>query len=288
MSSIKTKQNLSLENDFLKIDFYDPQDKSDPHFGTRYNHCGYISQITLNATGEQLLTSPSAVFVPFNGDGFPDEFEYPVGYSEIVPGETFIKLGVGTEKKLSDNTYTNWDKHPILAYAHTACTQATDSTVFAQELVHEQYQYAYRKTISLNDDGFTITHKIQNNGTKAFSSMWYSHCFFNIQNQSEYLLTLPRSYTEKNCSTYRFSSNHSADEKGVCYNWLSGASNPNFYRMDFETFSVYADCDTPCFEFQLYINNRIVSPEPKIEFTAKPGEAFGFSTKYTLHKRNTE
>ena len=100
---------LLLENSDLRIEVCDPNETAEHHLHTRFSHCGYITQIIRKKHDEQVLGQPTAVFPPFHGSGFPDEFEMPLGYEEAAHGECFLKIGVGAEMKNSDAPYSNWD-----------------------------------------------------------------------------------------------------------------------------------------------------------------------------------
>ena len=68
-------ENNILENEFLKIELFNTDNIEDKHFSTRFNHLGYIKQITDKKSGKSYLTIPFETFEPFHGEGFPDEFE---------------------------------------------------------------------------------------------------------------------------------------------------------------------------------------------------------------------
>ncbi len=273
-----------LKNDLLEIAFIVGDE--DEHFGTRYNHLGYIKSVKLK--GKNILSSPKKVFDSFNGEGFPDEFEKPIYYNEAKIGKTFVKFGVGEEKKLSNNPYTNWDLHPIKKKLNINVCGTENTISFFTEFKSEYCSYRYVKTISLTDDGFTVQHEIENIGEQEIDTMWYSHCFFSTKNEDTVILSLPNVYTEfnnyqennKGNGIYVFQAKE-YDTNGKCFNWHNATQN-NTYRLQLKNYLVEAVCDKANYEFQFYINDRIASPEPKIAINIPPHEDFSFSTIYKI------
>ena len=276
---------INLNNNDIELIVYPPSPQ-DPHFATRYNHAGYIANIYLKKIGRYLLERPMDEFKPFDGDGFPDEFETPLGYDNAMVGESFVKVGVGEEKKLSQVPYTNWDCHPITKLADTYYELKGNSVTFGQTLRTDNYAYVYHKTISLIPNGFEITHDIKNVGGTDISTMWYSHCFISLEGQDKAELSLPVSFVEReNCSnissdsrTYTLSNTYSA--RGECFNWDVPNEAVNRYTLGLDDYTLSVECDKACYEFQLYINKRIISPEPKIDIVVKKGENFTFTSRY--------
>ena len=96
---------LLLENERYQVQVFDPNNRKEKHFSTRYSHCGYIGQIVDKTNGKALLGVPTDEWNAFSGDGFPDEFEMPVGYENAVVGGEFLKIGVGRQIKDKNKPY---------------------------------------------------------------------------------------------------------------------------------------------------------------------------------------
>ncbi len=273
-----------LKNDLLEITFI-VGDK-DEHFGTRYNHLGYIKSIKFK--GKPILSSPKKVFDSFNGEGFPDEFEKPIHYAEATVGESFVKFGVGEEEKLSNAPYTNWDLHPIKKKLHIDVSSTETEICFSTEEYGEHCSYRYTKTISLTNEGFTVHHNIENISSQELDTMWYSHCFFATEGTEEIFLDIPTAYEEffdykanrKDGGRYAFNAKN-YDSDGKCFNWHNRTKN-NGYTLQMKEYSVTAVCNTPNYELQFYINDRIASPEPKIAIKVSANKQFSFTTIYKL------
>ncbi len=271
-----------LKNDALEIAFIVGDE--DEHFGTRYNHLGYIKRIKFK--GKDILSSPKKVFDSFNGEGFPDEFEKPIRYAEAAVGEHFVKFGVGEEEKLSNNPYTNWDLHPIKKKLNVDVHGTEKEISFFTEERGKYCSYRYTKTIILTEDGFTVRHDIENIGDSEIDTMWYSHCFFSTEGENAIILSLPTDYSEfkdysktrKDGGMYAFNAKN-YDSDGECYNWHNATQN-NSYRLQLKDCCVEAECDKANYEFQFYINDRIASPEPKIAINVPVNGRFNFTTTY--------
>ena len=120
---------LTLQNEYMRIEICDPA-ADDAHFSSRYSHAGYISQIYAPG-GEGLLGMPTEDFRPLSGEGFPDEFEMPVGYDEAAVGGEFLKIGAGRERRRSKAPYTNRDGHEIVRRAEISVSREKGALIDA-------------------------------------------------------------------------------------------------------------------------------------------------------------
>ena len=121
--------------------------------------------------------------------------------------------------------------------------------------------------------------------------MWYSHCFISLEGQDNALISLPVSFVEReNCSdissdsrTYTLSNNYSA--RGESFNWDVPNGATNNYTLKLDDYTLSVECDKACYEFQVYINKRIISPEPKIDIVVNKGENFTFTSRYIYNSK---
>lgn len=277
---------IILENEFLKIELFNTDNIEDKHFSTRFNHLGYIKQITDKKSGKSYLTIPFETFEPFHGEGFPDEFEMPLGYDGAKIGEGFVKIGVGVEKKREDKPYTNWDEHEIIKRAENKVEKSDDKVIYTQSLEFNGFSYEYEKTVKLIDDSFTISHTLRNNGEKSIKTLWYSHPFFDIALfEDEITLDIPKDY---NLINGKFNNNvipiDEDSKKGMCFNWRVSENSENKQILINNENIVYSvKGDFEFHELQIYVNEKAISVEPKKIIELNQDEVFSWETIYGVN-----
>ena len=254
--------NLSIENKYYLIELIDPLDMDDKHLFTRFSYCGYIKRLIFKPTGKDLLSSVREEFHPFRGQGFPDEFELPVGYDEAQAGEGFIKIGIGLERKKDFVNYTNWDMHEVIQVAQTSIKKYKSKIIFTQNFNFKEYAYNYIKTVSLQDKNIVISHSLCNVGEKIINTLWYSHEFLPINNESKsILLNLPEGYTIYNNGNLLIGTNEqsiipqkSEILKGTCFNWHVEAEAKNLqFLTDNKDLNYYSCGDFDFDDLQIFI-----------------------------------
>ena len=183
---------LTLQNEYMRIEICDPA-ADDAHFSSRYSHAGYISQIYAPG-GERLLGMPTEDFRPLSGEGFPDEFEMPVGYDEAAVGGEFLKIGAGRERRRSKAPYTNRDGHEIVRRAEISVSREKGAlTFFAADSLGD-YAYRYRKRISAEGGKLIVSHFLENAGKRSWETLWYSHAFLPHGGAEDVYACLPSGY----------------------------------------------------------------------------------------------
>lgn len=280
---------ITIENENYKIELFNTENADDKHFSTRFNHLGYIKQITNKKNGIKLLTMPVESFEAFHGEGFPDEFEMPLGYDEANIGEGFVKIGVGVEKKREDKPYTNWDEHEIIKLPKNTVKTEKNKVIYTQNLEFNGFSYKYEKVIELCNEKLKISHNLKNTGKKGIKTLWYSHAFVDVELFDEsVLLDIPKGYSLINgeMETENVIPIDAETKKGICFNWsvLENAENKQVLLNGEKT--VYsAEGDFHFHELQIYINDRVISVEPKKKINLKPSESYDWSTTYVLGGR---
>lgn len=282
---------IVLENQSYRIEICNPSDDKDKHLHTRFSHCGYITRIIDKENNKELLGRAVEEFHPFHGEGFPDEFETPLLYDSVDVGEWFVKIGVGLEEKLSVDSYTNWDEHPVVRQAETEVIHADNMVTFIQKSECGSVSYEYTKSISLDEADYRITHCLKNTGTEKWSTLWYTHAFLPTQEMGGKVTLL------KNAgSTLRAQSSNLYEKEGEvelligdmsmegeCFQW-DVESDDNFQMLFDENGKrvLNAIGDYVYSELQVYVNNRAISVEPKLKIILESGEQKCWSTKYSL------
>ena len=273
---------LIIENGGMRVEIVNPENAKDKHFSTRFSHAGYITKIAVE--GEEKLSRAVEEFHPFHGEGFPDEFEKPLGYNEAKTGDLFVKIGVGAEKKREEKPYTNWDMHEVAMPAETVAKKIENGYAFIQNFAFNGYEYYYEKKITVENGKIKISHFLKNTGLKNIDTLWYSHAFLRYNLKAEYLtLTVPEDCKifngEENINScgngvYEIPINE-ITKKGICYNWHAEKTD-NIQKLE----KYVAKGDYGYNELQVYMNDRIISVEPKLKIYLKRNEVKEWATEY--------
>ena len=115
------------------------------------------------------------------GKGFYNEFgiETPVGYDETKIGGWFHKIGVGLLKKTYNEYgfYKNYEIKPAF-FEIVRNPNSTEITCISE--IVNGFGYVLLKIIELKDNGFVITYKLNNTGSKTIITDEYNHNFISL------------------------------------------------------------------------------------------------------------
>lgn len=149
--------------------------------GSRFDWNGTVTQIFFK--GVPLLSEEKKLFhrnAKIFGRGLHNEFGIRdcIGYDDVEVGGFFPKIGTGWLKKDEKPYffYTQYEMEPLDFSIAKISDNALAFTCVSGE--RNGYSYTYTKTITLLDDGFNISYKIDNTGTKPLSTTEYVHNFF--------------------------------------------------------------------------------------------------------------
>lgn len=110
-----------------------------------------------------------------------------LNYNEAKPGETFVKIGVGTLRKPKDAKYSHSDTFEIVDPGKWNVTSGKNWMTFHQVLTDpgSGYAYDYAKTIRLTPGKpeMVLEHTLKNTGKKAIDTSVYNHNFLTLDNQ---------------------------------------------------------------------------------------------------------
>jgi hypothetical protein len=109
-----------------------------------------------------------------------------LGYDEVKPGESFVKIGVGAVRKPEEANFHQFNTYEITDNGKWTVRVKHDSVEYTQELRDTNgYAYIYRKTIRLvkGKPEMVLDHSLKNTGRKPISSSVYEHNFFMLDHQ---------------------------------------------------------------------------------------------------------
>ena len=109
-----------------------------------------------------------------------------LGYAAAKPGERFVKVGVGTLRKLEDKPYKFGTAYPLVDTGKWTVKTSKRSIRFQQTLQSPiGFAYLYTKTVRLDKHGavLSLEHELKNTGSKAIVTDVYDHDFFMLDAQ---------------------------------------------------------------------------------------------------------
>lgn len=180
-------KNDKLQVDIAAIDYYP---------GQRFDHTGFITQVTLLAGGHRFCAPESPIpGEGTGGEGLCNEFGIvqAIGYDEAAVGEGFPKLGIGNLTRKNDKPYTPFTPYEVDLFAVNIVQEAPDRIVYTVA-PKECRGYALRltKTISLADASLQVAYQLDNVGAKPVQTEEYIHNFVRINDEPigpDYALT---------------------------------------------------------------------------------------------------
>lgn len=175
-----------ISNSRVRAKLYLPDAKTGYYRGTRFDWSGVIASLECDGHSyfgkwferydpKVAITGPVEEFLT-NGGG--------LGYDEAKPGETFVKIGVGTLRK--PNEPRNRSFYEIVDSGKWKVKRGTDWIEFTHQLADTAgYAYAYRKKLRLpkGKAELVLEHSLKNTGRKPIPTHVYNHNFFMLDDQ---------------------------------------------------------------------------------------------------------
>jgi choline-sulfatase len=221
-----------------------------------------------------------------------------LGYEEALPGEGFIRIGVGILEKEEEEEYV-WDKtYKILDPGSWTVKQGEDWMEFTHRVESDfGYGYEYTKTIRLTQDGFVLDHVLRNTGDKSIETDQFNHNFFMIDGEKSgtaFELEFPfvlstdhdlKGYMEITDKHMRFIKD--VEEDDYVYAELEGFGGD---RKDHKVTvrnrnsgaGVTLKMDQPLYRMVFWACPTTLSPENFIWISVKPGEEASWIADYHL------
>ncbi|MBS1856239.1 MAG: hypothetical protein JST11_12810 [Acidobacteria bacterium] len=179
----------AIANSKVKATLYLPDPTRGYYRGTRFDWSGSIA--SLEANGHTYFGKWFDRYDPKTHDaitGPVEEFltgDSALGYDEAGPGETFIRIGVGTLRKIQEPKFERFKTYDIVDPGKRTETHGADWIEFTHELTGPNgYAYLYTKRLSLTPGQaeLVISHTLKNTGRKAIDTSVYNHDFYMIDN----------------------------------------------------------------------------------------------------------
>ena len=187
-----------ISNGKISATVYLPDPVNGFYQGTRFDWSGVVRSLKANGhvyygpwftkrsetvrdfiyEGEDIVAGPCSSTM-----GPADEFR-PLGYDAAMPGETFVKIGVGILKRPDEKAYDAYRLYPITDHGKWSVNRKDDSIEILQILSDGSsgYGYEYRKTLRLVEGKteMELSHSLKNIGKNAIETQVYNHNFLVI------------------------------------------------------------------------------------------------------------
>ncbi|WP_254062467.1 hypothetical protein [Acidobacterium sp. S8] len=180
----------SLTNGDINAVVFLPDPAKGYYRSTRFDWAGVIP--CLSYKGHTYWGEWFHTFDPLVNDsitGPVEEFrseDGALGYAAAKPGELFVKVGVGTLRKLEDKPYKFGTAYPLVDTGKWTVKTSKRSVRFQQTLQSPiGFAYVYTKTVQLDKHGavLSLEHELKNTGSKAIVTDVYDHDFFMLDGQ---------------------------------------------------------------------------------------------------------
>ena len=193
--------DAEISNGSVRAKLYLPDARQGYYRATRFDWSGQIASLEFqghhyfgqwfdryDANRHDCILGPVEEFLS-NGLG--------LGYNEVKPGESFVKIGVGAVRKPEERAFQQFKTYEIADPGKWIVNQFPDRVEFTQELADTAgYAYVYKKTVRLTAGKaqLVLEHSLKNTGVKAIETSVYEHNFYMIDNKPagpDYIVRFP-------------------------------------------------------------------------------------------------
>ena len=311
-----------LNNSALRVKLYLPDAANGFYRGTRFDWAGMIESVTHGAhkfygrwfqgtdasvhdfeyRGDQIVAGPNTA-----ATGPAEEFntdDKGLGFDEAKPGGSFIKIGVGVLRRPDERDYDRFRLYEIVDPGKRSKRIGRDFAEFVQELGETSlgYGYEYRKTVRLvgNRPDMEIAHTFRNTGKKVIASRVYNHNFLVIDGQPpgpDYMISVPFEIRTEHPPeaalaqvrgkqiVYRKTLEGTDRVMTSMDGFGTSVSDYDIRIVDTKTGGgVEVTADRPLARLMLWSIRAVMSVEPFVEFSVKPGETYSWTLRYRYLK----
>jgi len=305
LTSLKTFAQFpeaSITNGEITAKLYLPDPKNGFYRATRFDWAGVVSSLKYKDHqyfGQWYTKHDSKVHDAIQG---PVEAFDPIGYEDAKPGETFIKIGVGTLRKINSNPYKFSSQFVIVNGGVWKVRKKKDRVEFIHELYDENgYAYIYKKTLRLvyQKPELILEHSLKNTGKKVIETNTFNHNFFMIDKQAtgpDFTVSLPFNIESKASGKdlimfknkeIRYLKDLEKGESTMEYPKGFSGNKVEDYDITIENKKtgggVRITADKPLSNFMFWSIPTTLSPEPFIKIKVLPGGEFKWDIKYQFY-----
>jgi hypothetical protein len=311
-NSISVAQDYSVNyptaeiaNEQVRMKLYIPDAENGYYRGTRFDWSGVV--YSFEYKGHQYFGEWRPTHNPKNSSditGPVNGFLKPgLGYDTALPGEEFVRIGVGSLEKPDETKYRAFETYKIVDNGKWIVNKGSESIEFIHELnCPNGWGYLYKKRIILTEDkpGFEIQYSLKNTGTKTIETDQFNHNFFvidnttpgpdfNVQFRFECMAdNTPQNLEEKNIYTEKnkviFRKKVENDDVWLSLKGFSASNKDNWFKVINKKTKagIYVQGDTPLSKLIFWAFDKPLSPETFLDINVKPRNEMNWTTRYTV------
>lgn len=307
---IEKYPNVSIGNGTLTLHLFIPDPVKGYYRGARFDWSGIIGRAELG--GHHFYGEWRGPHNPTNHDditGPAEEFgQPPIAWDETPVGQPFIKIGVGEARKTETGDYHFSGEYPIVKTGRWSAVRTDRTVQFVQELKDERgWAYRYSKRVEVDRQGsrFTISHRLENTGTKTIDQNHYCHNFTSIDDAPigpAYRITLPFAVPrrialgeaaqpvgqiEGKVISFSKPIPTGGSVQSLLHGWGDTPTDNAFTVENTETGAgIRMQGDMPLIRYNFWSASTAACPEPFIQIHLPPGETKAWVNRYELYVRN--
>jgi len=291
-----------ITNKIIKAKLYLPDKYKGYYQGTRFDWAGNMPSLKVN--GHEYFGQWFDTYSPEIHDAImgPVEEFTALDYNDVLPGGTFVKIGVGVLSKPDDKAYAFARLYPVVNHGKWPVKKKADQVEFTHELTDKEYAYVYSKIVRLvpGRPVMELVHTLRNTGTRIIETPVYNHNFFVIDNQKvgpDYTIKFPWDLkgegngfgvlADVDGNKIIFLRNFEKGETVFCGGFEGFGPSASDYDIRFENrkagAGVHITCDRPLLKQVFWSCWTTPCPEPYIMLKAAPGEEFSWTISYEFY-----
>ena len=251
--------------------------------GWRFDTLGGVTAVTLR--GRHFLGWP----------GLVDEFgivQTP-GYDQAIPGEPFLKIGIGELRRVDEEPYQFNLPYPVARWGRWNVEKGDSQISFRQNFAgHNGWAYTYNKIYQVEAGAarLHIDYELTNTGEHPFDTDQYNHnffCFDGVEVSPSYSLQLGFPVVRPPATWLRHGKNRLTDFHPVAAgsyfaSTQAAPASQNRFRLSHQQTgqSVSVHGDYAMSRFALWANQFLLSPEVFVAVRLLPGQRLQWRRSY--------
>ncbi len=275
---------FTLQHGPWTAEVFDP--RSDPTaLGARYVHGGYIASCQYDSVMISSQAHPE--WSPYEGCGFPEVFEWPLGFGYASPGEELMRIGAG-RIRYDGSPGMPGSQAPLSSTVQWAVEELSSAELIMTTQDQIEYGstalgYWLRRRVYLNENGLTSATTLKLHAPWNVPMAWFAHPFVPQERGDRTRFVFPEGATlmqpePQPAREFRFPA-----EGGLMnVTGLWGSRDAVLVDCDTEccggTLSI--SLDRPMDHLVLFATETAASPEPQLSRAWKNGETACWSIRY--------
>jgi len=250
--------------------------------GDRYVHGGYV--LEWSHAGEVRTSQPYNNWDPYEGAGLPEVFEWGLGEQHALPGEPYLRIGVGKMRRPTDPDGPG----SLVEYAAWAVSEHTQKQIKMEcrdrlRCGKVDFSYALGRSISLQSGRVVSTTSLKVNGSWNNPVNWFAHPFFKQQQLSESSVVFSGDETPRvladsiSCGGSRYS--FPAGGSWACGHVMS---NSRKVAVSNSCARFCMRVSAPVHHYVLFATDSVFSPEPQVCHAWPSGAEISWSVAYEV------